>query len=560
MDISVANELESSLSEIPFDEHFKLYAGPGAGKTTFLTNHIKHILRSSKKLKKTRKVACITYTNTAVNTLVKRLEGCTDYTEICTIHSFCYKYIVKPYIWLLNDRAIPLDKIDGHEEIKLRKSQLREFKSRSQQLHFNDDKALVEALSKLKWVLENGEPVLKFLRYNDGRVGKYSIKKSSYILYKQLHWSEGKLSHDDVLYFAYRIIKEKPEILEIIRARFPYVLIDEFQDTSPIQTEIIKMIGERETSIGVIGDICQSIYSFQGANVDLFREFSLDNMKIYILSGNRRSTQQIINVLNHMREKVDFKQHSPTNFEGPSPIIIIGEKSELDSYLNVNFEKVMFLSYKNINQTNVNILVEDSDGDRSWRIYYLVQSLEFAKALDIKQAIKFMRQAYRKTNGFSEKEALKNLRRLSNCYDEFKDKNITFLYNEYIVGHNEVSGKITRGRVKALYDGLTYKQLALQVMNVEIGTIDFKTIHQSKGEEYDTVCITLPSNSEGNELDFLINPDMNKESHRVYYVALSRAQYRLIIKLESIIEENILKLEGIGFEVVLLRERNTLLT
>ncbi|GAE35615.1 ATP-dependent helicase [Halalkalibacter akibai] len=550
MDISVAIELESSISEIPVDENFKLYAGPGAGKTTFLTNHIRHILKSSRKLKKTRQIACITYTNTAVNTLVKRLEGCTDSTEVSTIHSFCYKYIVKPYMRLLNEDSIPLDKIDGHEEIKLRRSQLREFKSSSQQLHFNDDKYLVEALGKLKWVLEDGEPVLKFLRYTDGRIGEYSIKKNSYILYKQLHWSEGKLSHDDVLYFAYRIIKEKPDVLEIIRARFPYILIDEFQDTSPIQTEIIKMIGERETYVGVIGDICQSIYSFQGANVDLFREFTLDDMKVYILSGNRRSTNQIINVLNHMRERVDFKQHSPTDLEGQAPIILIGDKSRLDSFLKDKFEKVMFLSYKNINHTNVNILVEDSDGDRSWRIYYLVQSLELAKNLDMKQAIKFMRQAYRKIEEFTEKEALERLRRLFDSYDDFQNKNITHLHNEYIVGHYQVSGKITRGRVKALYDGLTYKHLVTQIKNTETGSIDFKTIHQSKGEEFDTVCITLPSENEGKELDFLINPDMNKESHRVYYVAMSRAQYKLIIKLETVSEENKSKLEKIGFEIV----------
>lgn len=550
MDISVANELESSLSEIPIDENFKLYAGPGAGKTTFLTNHIRHILKSSKKLKKTRQIACITYTNTAVNTLIQRLEGCTDSTEVCTIHSFCYKYIVKPYIWLLNDGLIPLDKIDGHEEIKLRKSQLREFKAKSQQLHFDDDKALVEALGKLKWMLEDGEPVLKFLRYNDGRIGNYSVKKNSYIFYKQLYWTEGKLSHDDVLYFAYRILKEKPEVLEIIRARFPYILIDEFQDTSPIQTEIIGMIGEKETCVGVIGDICQSIYSFQGANVDLFSEFSLDDMKVYILTGNRRSTNQIINVLNHMRERVDFKQHSPTDLEGPAPIIVIGEKSKLDSYLKDNFKKIMFLSYKNINQSNINILVEDSDGDRSWRIYYLVQALELAKNLDIKQALKYMKQAYRKTDVFTEKEALENLRRLLSGYDDFQNKNITYLHNEFIVGHNEVSGKITRGRVKVLYDELTYKQLVSQIKSIENGEIDFKTIHQSKGEEYDTVCVTLPSEKDGKEIDFLIKPDMNKEAHRVYYVALSRAQNRLIIKMESISDENKMKLEGIGFEIV----------
>ena len=271
-------------------------------------------------------------------------------------------------------------------------------------------------------------------------------------------------------------------------------------------------------------------------------------MKEYILSGNRRSTNQ-------MRKKVDFKQYSPTDLEGPKPMIVIGEKSEVDSYLKDNFEKIMFLSYRNINKINVDILVEDSDGDRSWRIYYLVQSLEFAKNFDIKQALKYMRQAYRKTEEFNEKEALDNLRRLLNSYDDFQNKSITYLHNEYIVGHNKVTGKITRGKVRALYDELTYEQLILQIKSIENGLIDFKTIHQSKGEEYDTVCVTLPLETNGKEIDFLINPDMNKESHRVYYVALSRAQHRLIIQVEFISEKNMKKVEGLGLEIVQLREK-----
>ncbi|RXZ02187.1 ATP-dependent helicase [Fictibacillus sp. S7] len=543
-------ELESSLSTILIDEHFKLYAGPGAGKTTFLTNHIKNILRGSKRLKKTRHVACITYTNTAVNTLMNRLDGCTDSTEVSTIHSFCYKNIVKPYIWLLNDKSIAVDKIDGHEEIKLRRSQIRDFKSKSQQ-HFNDDIALVTALGKLKWVLEDEVPILKFLNFKDGKIGKYPIKKDSYLLFKQLHWSEGKLSHDDILYFAYRIIKEKPEVLDILRAKFPYILIDEFQDTNPIQTEIIKMIGEKETIVGVIGDICQSIYSFQGANVNLFREFSLNCMKTYILSGNRRSTKQIINVLNHIRKGVDFIQYSPTDLEGPVPLVLIGGEAYSQSYLKKYYNGAMSLSYRNHKKADINIFLEDSDANRSWRIYYLIQSLELAKKPDIKNALKYMRQAYRKTDFFSEKDALQNLRRLVEVYDDFQNKNITYFHNQYLVGHYKVSGKITRGKVKELYDEITYNQLALQIDNLENElSKNFKTIHQSKGEEYETVCVDIPSKGDGKELEFLVNPNMDTESHRVYYVALSRAQNSLIIKLESISTEHSIVLEGLGFKIV----------
>lgn len=73
MDLTNAVELENSDSEIPVDNHFKLYAGPGAGKTSFLVNHVKRILAESDRLAKSRKVACITYTNIGVDTLKAKL-------------------------------------------------------------------------------------------------------------------------------------------------------------------------------------------------------------------------------------------------------------------------------------------------------------------------------------------------------------------------------------------------------------------------------------------------------------------------------------------------------
>ena len=61
--------LTNSFQNIPIDENFKLIAGPGAGKTTFLVNHIKNVIKTSDKLKNGRKILCITYTNVAVDTI-----------------------------------------------------------------------------------------------------------------------------------------------------------------------------------------------------------------------------------------------------------------------------------------------------------------------------------------------------------------------------------------------------------------------------------------------------------------------------------------------------------
>lgn len=84
---------------IPIEQHFKVIAGPGAGKTHWLVNHIKNVVKNSVRLEKTRKIACITYTNIAVETIMKRLgTSIANRVEVSTIHSFLYRHVVKPYL------------------------------------------------------------------------------------------------------------------------------------------------------------------------------------------------------------------------------------------------------------------------------------------------------------------------------------------------------------------------------------------------------------------------------------------------------------------------------
>jgi len=86
------------------ENNFKVQAGPGAGKTYWLVNHIKNVLKNSKRLQKTRKIACITYTNISVNTINERLGNYSEQVEVSTIHSFLYSNVFKPYIRFIADR------------------------------------------------------------------------------------------------------------------------------------------------------------------------------------------------------------------------------------------------------------------------------------------------------------------------------------------------------------------------------------------------------------------------------------------------------------------------
>jgi len=133
-----------------------------------------------------------------------------------------------------------------------------------------------------------------------------SIAKQHKVPIKEYVWSVvRKLTHNEILYFGYRILELNSTALYTLRVKFPFIFVDEFQDTNPLQTLLIKLIGEKSTVIGVIGDVAQSIYSFQGARPSQFSDFSVGDSKIltdYIIDGNRRSTANIVNFCNFIRK------------------------------------------------------------------------------------------------------------------------------------------------------------------------------------------------------------------------------------------------------------------
>lgn len=155
----------------------------------------------------------------------------------------------------------------------------------------------------------------KFL--NDGT---HEFKHSSKIdknhtkyIKKYLWEIVGKLTHDEILYFGYRMLQENSTITYALRVKFPFIFVDEFQDTSPLQTLVLKHLGEKATTVGVIGDIAQSIYSFQGAKPTQFSRFAIPGEKeleSYFINGNKRSTDNIVGLCNYLRRLDTLEQTS----------------------------------------------------------------------------------------------------------------------------------------------------------------------------------------------------------------------------------------------------------
>jgi DNA helicase II / ATP-dependent DNA helicase PcrA len=555
----------SSSDCIELEQHFKVTAGPGAGKTHWLVNHIKNTVKNSLRLEKTRKIACITYTNIAVETILKRLgTNIANRVEVSTIHSFLYKHVIKPYLFLIADEfEVNIEKVNGHDTVLPRRStvenwlenhsRVSELKPPNslRQLLFMDVKknSLWVWLSNLEYKFDT-DGHLKLVGKKDkaGSISKVAeILEEDLLSYKKLSWAKGRIDHDDVLFFSYVLITRNPFILKVLTAKFPYFFLDEVQDTNPIQLKIVKLIAEEETIVGVIGDPAQSIYAFQGANIEEYNNFQLENMAEYQILENRRSSNQIIDLLNLVRN--DIVQDKYKYIDEDVPVLYIGDT--IDAYKRIkdvygedtvihtlsrdNSTANAMKSMVSLDGIDSKLLIKlqesDSNPNRPKIIINSIESVEFARIGDYKNALEKMKVLF---TGLSEKDRVNKsialLQVLLNTYSNYESQAIMEFYN-ILKSHISMAG-FKAGAAKDFYNTNSYKHLSICI-NLKEDISDHRTIHKAKGDEFENVLL-IP-----NSLDFLINPNLeNDEEHRIYYVGLSRAESRLFIVFSKLLKKH----------------------
>lgn len=540
--------INSNYKIADIDNHFKVSAGPGAGKTYWLVNHLKSILHNSDALSITRKVACITYTNIAVETILNRLGSSSAHAEVSTIHSFLYKHIVKPYaMFVAEEYGLNVGEMDGHDDIILSNySFLNDWKSRTSQQRIRDDKTVINAFQKLRWKLDGNDLIVR--TPYPFKVGGYSIKNDSYFEYKKMTWEKGLMHHDDVLFFSYQIIKKYPFVLNVLSSKFPYIIVDEFQDSNPIQVEILKKLGKEGVYVGVIGDHAQSIYGFQGADYTQFNSFDLPNIQCYTLNENRRSSNEIIDLLNYLR--IDIIQTKFLNISTEKPKIFIGDMvPALKKAKQLCIaEAVHTLSRDNITSNAmkaemsgngldskllVKLLEKDSNRHRKLLIYTSIKAVAFANENKYKDSIKEFEKFfnYKKDKLKGKRKALKYITFLMDRFAEYESMSLLD-FSEFIrLNLDDKLTKVSRGAVKTFYESCTFRQLYICVSIPE--DLSFhKTIHKAKGDEFNNVLLVL---NKEEDCEFLINTDLiTDEEHRINYVAVSRAKKRLFISVPTL--------------------------
>jgi DNA helicase-2/ATP-dependent DNA helicase PcrA len=121
----------------------------------------------------------------------------------------------------------------------------------------------------------------------------------------------GAMDFDDLLLRTNELLNTHPQVLAKYQDRFKYILVDEYQDTNHSQYLIVRALSDKFQNICVVGDDAQSIYGFRGANINNILNFQkdYDDVKLYRLEQNYRSTKNIVNaansIINHNKNKID---------------------------------------------------------------------------------------------------------------------------------------------------------------------------------------------------------------------------------------------------------------
>lgn len=304
-----------------------LKAGAGSGKTYSLVETIKYIISKKGKsiIENNQKIVCITYTNVAANELKNRV-GLNDFIIISTIHDFVWN-IIKNYQSQLKKYVIA-DIETETENLKEEISKINLECDKSSE----DLKRIILPQKEEFWkhANEKAGPFKKYLKsINIEGVSNASkaqslfksiIKLDNLSSLKEIDYPEKvkynprlntrnlttfRISHDDVLEYFKRLINDYDTLKKIMCDAYPYILIDEYQDTNPVVIEALEKLidyskeKELKFSVGCYGDEKQAIYNDKENDIIHLKK---EHFKFITSEFNWRSTQKIIDFANKIRD------------------------------------------------------------------------------------------------------------------------------------------------------------------------------------------------------------------------------------------------------------------
>lgn len=264
-------------------------AGAGSGKTRVVTIRIAHLIESGIPASQ---ILGLTFTNKAADEMRERVENLTrSHVLVCTFHSLGARILRESIHALGYKRDFTI--YDEEDALKLLRACLQELHIEDKKL---EPKAFRNIISQAKSQLKGPHEVdLKTVPSE-----MYDTFPRVYELYQKRLEEYNAVDFDDLLYLTVKLFKAHPDILEMYRNRWKFLLIDEYQDTNQAQYELTCLLVGASRNLCVVGDPDQSIYSWRGANIKNILSFEHDfpGAKVVRLERNYRSREIILSAAN----------------------------------------------------------------------------------------------------------------------------------------------------------------------------------------------------------------------------------------------------------------------
>lgn len=420
--LSHLNSKQKEAVTFPGDK-LLILAGAGSGKTKVLTERVAHLI--SQKITTPEGTLLLTFTNKAASEMRERVEKIVQVKPgfAGTFHSFCARVlrIDGQYIGIPNSYVI-YDTEDQKETIK------------GALIEKNLDKNLYNPGVILSMISDAKNQMLDPQEYANFAKGDFQQKVSDIYKYYQNNLTEmGALDFDDLLIKTVELFKTHVSILQKWQSHYPFIFVDEWQDTNKIQYTLIKLLVGSKGHLTCVGDASQSIYSWRGADFRNINNLIKDypNMGVINLEQNYRSTQTILTAANSVISKNTSHPILKLWTENePGGNITLYNASNGFEEAEYVIEKINDLTKQNFEFSDIAILYRTNAQSRVLEEallhaginYTLVGGVKFYERKEIKDLISYLRVFVNSKDKISEKRLIKTGKIRYKNFLTFKEK------------------------------------------------------------------------------------------------------------------------------------------
>lgn len=258
-------------------------AGPGSGKTLVITERTKRLIEKGVPAEK---ILVVTFTKAAAREMkerfLKEIEKESTNVQFGTFHAVFFSILKHAYGYRA-ENVIP----EG-----LKKQFLQEM-ARSLSMEAQDEEELIE---NLELEISRVKAELMSLEHYYPACCSTDVFRKIFKAYQDMLLSKRMIDFDDMLVYCYQLFLQRKDILKLWQEKFHYIMVDEFQDISRLQYEIVKLLAMPHNNLCIVGDDDQSIYGFRGAKPELMLNFSRDFPKgrRLLLNINYRCSPSIL--------------------------------------------------------------------------------------------------------------------------------------------------------------------------------------------------------------------------------------------------------------------------